>query len=236
MAYPESGLYEVDRILEKRFSQDLNCDEYLIRWKGYGSDEDSWEPLNCLIDCNEALAEFTAKCLAEEQQKLRNATVRSNRRTKREKNEQRKKSTPTVSKTKKSKSVSPANDSCDIYTDIIIPQQITIPASAPSTSTLKFLDYTIEDDGAFFRIMDTVTGNIIRATIDEARERAELCSVLLEYFESQIIPVAPSCEVKLFLIPSIIKSEPCDFAVSDAGDQAPLSVSPTLSLPLSPSK
>ena len=32
--------------------------EYLIRWKGYGEEEDSWEPLKNIRDAKEALEIF----------------------------------------------------------------------------------------------------------------------------------------------------------------------------------
>lgn len=47
--------YEVDQILEKR--EKLSGIEYLVHWKGYSCDHDSWEPLQYL-HCDDILKEF----------------------------------------------------------------------------------------------------------------------------------------------------------------------------------
>ncbi|XP_063801441.1 chromodomain Y-like protein 2 [Pseudophryne corroboree] len=50
-------LYEVERIVDKRKSRKGKW-EYLIRWKGYGSSEDTWEPEHHLQHCEEFIDEF----------------------------------------------------------------------------------------------------------------------------------------------------------------------------------
>lgn len=50
-------LYEVERIVDKRKNKKGKW-EYLIRWKGYGSAEDTWEPEHHLLHCEEFIDEF----------------------------------------------------------------------------------------------------------------------------------------------------------------------------------
>ncbi|KAM6980604.1 chromodomain Y-like protein 2 [Aplochiton taeniatus] len=50
-------LYEVERIVDKRRNKKGKW-EYLIRWKGYGSQEDTWEPENHLLHCEEFIDQF----------------------------------------------------------------------------------------------------------------------------------------------------------------------------------
>ncbi|XP_053556561.1 chromodomain Y-like protein 2 [Bombina bombina] len=50
-------LYEVERIVDKRKNRKGKW-EYLIRWKGYGSSEDTWEPEHHLLHCEEFIDEF----------------------------------------------------------------------------------------------------------------------------------------------------------------------------------
>lgn len=50
---------QVDRIVDKRKNKKGKW-EYLIRWKGYGSNEDTWEPEHHLQHCEEFIHQFNA--------------------------------------------------------------------------------------------------------------------------------------------------------------------------------
>lgn len=52
--HPEE--YEVEQILDSR--QHGNQTEYLIRWKNYGPQDDTWEPLRNLTNCSEKLDQY----------------------------------------------------------------------------------------------------------------------------------------------------------------------------------
>lgn len=52
----EAEEYEVDRVLQKRVVR--GREEFLVRWKGYSSFEDSWEPRGNLQNAREALQAF----------------------------------------------------------------------------------------------------------------------------------------------------------------------------------
>ncbi|KAK4478115.1 hypothetical protein RD792_017393 [Penstemon davidsonii] len=58
----ESDVFEVDQILEICYGdpngKKSSALHFKIRWKGYGPEEDTWEPLECLSSCEEKLKEF----------------------------------------------------------------------------------------------------------------------------------------------------------------------------------
>uniref|UniRef100_A0A3Q3I9Y0 Chromo domain-containing protein n=1 Tax=Monopterus albus TaxID=43700 RepID=A0A3Q3I9Y0_MONAL len=52
--------YEVERIVDKRTNKKGKV-EYLVRWRGYGSEEDTWEPESHLSTCMIYVHEFNRK-------------------------------------------------------------------------------------------------------------------------------------------------------------------------------
>ncbi|XP_051580708.1 chromodomain Y-like protein 2 isoform X2 [Myxocyprinus asiaticus] len=61
-------LYEVERIVDKRKNKKGKW-EYLIRWKGYGSKEDTWEPEHHLLHCEEFIDQFNGLRLQDHRSK-----------------------------------------------------------------------------------------------------------------------------------------------------------------------
>jgi hypothetical protein len=51
-------VFTIDRIMAKRRYR--NQVQYLIRWRGYGEEADSWEPEREIKDCTEIVARFNA--------------------------------------------------------------------------------------------------------------------------------------------------------------------------------
>ena len=54
----EQERYEVESILDSRKIRGKL--KYLVHWKGYGHEENTWEPISNLKDAKEALADFRA--------------------------------------------------------------------------------------------------------------------------------------------------------------------------------
>ncbi|XP_044114179.1 chromodomain Y-like protein [Neovison vison] len=53
-------LYEVERIVDKRKNKKGKI-EYLVRWKGYDSEDDTWEPEQHLVNCEEYIHDFNRR-------------------------------------------------------------------------------------------------------------------------------------------------------------------------------
>ncbi|KAM7283228.1 chromodomain Y-like protein [Ixodes scapularis] len=69
--------YEVERILNHRRKRSGRNEkqEYLIRWKGFGPEEDTWEPEKNLTGCEELLREYLASLREDEEGTELMATV-----------------------------------------------------------------------------------------------------------------------------------------------------------------
>ncbi|XP_024193536.1 DNA (cytosine-5)-methyltransferase CMT3 isoform X1 [Rosa chinensis] len=59
----DSEVYEVEKILDICYGEPEEKDRGLyfkVHWKGYGSDEDTWEPIESLRDCKDSVQEFVS--------------------------------------------------------------------------------------------------------------------------------------------------------------------------------
>ena len=52
---------EVEKIISSRFNKKRRRTEYLVRWSGYGPDDDTWEPLENLGNSELLLADLEAR-------------------------------------------------------------------------------------------------------------------------------------------------------------------------------
>lgn len=59
-AMASEELYEVERIVDKRKNKKGKT-EYLVRWKGYDSEDDTWEPEQHLVNCEEYIHDFNRR-------------------------------------------------------------------------------------------------------------------------------------------------------------------------------
>ena len=61
------GMHEVQSILRRRAKGGGRDVEYLIRWRGYGADHDTWEPKANLVEhCDDMIRAFEVERAAEE--------------------------------------------------------------------------------------------------------------------------------------------------------------------------
>ncbi|KAF5178295.1 DNA (cytosine-5)-methyltransferase [Thalictrum thalictroides] len=60
-----SGVFEVAKLLEITYGDPNNIKEiglyFKVQWKGYGPEEDTWEPISGLMDCEERVREFVTR-------------------------------------------------------------------------------------------------------------------------------------------------------------------------------
>jgi chromobox protein 1 len=52
----ETGEYEVERIINHKIERGMTL--WLVRWKGYTEDDDTWEPDGNLENAREAIMEY----------------------------------------------------------------------------------------------------------------------------------------------------------------------------------
>lgn len=58
-------IYEVEKILDRRWRRrgKKKVEEFLVRWRNFGPEEDTWEPRENLEGCEEVLTEFEESLL-----------------------------------------------------------------------------------------------------------------------------------------------------------------------------
>jgi hypothetical protein len=54
----QAGDFRVQEILMKRVNRRTRHAEYLVRWRGYGAEHDSWEPVASLVSVMEHVHHF----------------------------------------------------------------------------------------------------------------------------------------------------------------------------------
>ena len=59
LADSDSSVFSVDRIVGMRLRAD-DARHYLVRWSGFDSDDDTWEPMDRLVEdgCGDLIADF----------------------------------------------------------------------------------------------------------------------------------------------------------------------------------
>ncbi|XP_033615772.1 chromodomain Y-like protein [Fukomys damarensis] len=69
-------LYEVERIVDKRKNKKRKT-EYLVRWKGYDSEDDTWEPEQHLVNCKEYIHDFSRRHTEKQKESTLTRTTRT---------------------------------------------------------------------------------------------------------------------------------------------------------------
>jgi hypothetical protein len=60
--------YEVEKVIDKKDEKGEKY--YLVKWKGYDSSANTWEPLENLIHCRERIKEFESERWMQENRQL----------------------------------------------------------------------------------------------------------------------------------------------------------------------
>jgi hypothetical protein len=54
----EDEIYQVEKIVDKKWFDDDRCYKYLVKWEGYDDDENTWEPVENLDQVGPLLQKF----------------------------------------------------------------------------------------------------------------------------------------------------------------------------------
>ncbi|KAK2082042.1 Testis-specific chromodomain protein Y 1 [Saguinus oedipus] len=65
--------FEVEAIIDKRQHQNGKT-EYLVRWKGYDKEDDTWEPEQNLTNCEKCIYDFNRQQMVKQKKSTGNRT------------------------------------------------------------------------------------------------------------------------------------------------------------------
>ena len=57
----QKDIFYVEKILNKRYFEDLKIDKYEVKWKNYSNKYNTWEPLDNLLAAIDLIEEFEKK-------------------------------------------------------------------------------------------------------------------------------------------------------------------------------
>ncbi|XP_062952954.1 chromodomain Y-like protein isoform X2 [Cynocephalus volans] len=146
-------LYEVERIVDKRKNKKGKT-EYLVRWKGYDSEDDTWEPEQHLVNCEEYIHDFNRRHTEKQKESTLNRTNRTSPNNARK---QISRSTnSSFSKTSSPKSLVIGKDHESKNSQLFAASQKFRKNTAPSLSGRKNMDLAKSGTSPF---MDALTAN-----------------------------------------------------------------------------
>ncbi|XP_005640064.1 chromodomain Y-like protein isoform X28 [Canis lupus familiaris] len=143
---------QVERIVDKRKNKKGKT-EYLVRWKGYDSEDDTWEPEQHLVNCEEYIHDFNRR----HTEKQRESTLtRTNRTSPNNARKQISRSTNSNFSKTSPKSLVIGKDHESKNSQLFAASQKFRKNTAPSLSTRKNMDLAKSGSSPF---MDALTAN-----------------------------------------------------------------------------
>lgn len=183
--------FEVEKVIDRKETE--HGVSYLIRWKGYGPDADTWEPLHALTQCKRAVAAF------ERQLKRKNAPKKTP--TARRPPRSNSKSGSSSSKRAPKKDL-PSNTGDDHLVEELASNYIYVSKDLvskyfPDASSLhdKHIASQMKvGDEVYFRIHDGKNGQEFIIECSSIRESDELCKFFNRYFEKLMTIRQPNAD------------------------------------------
>ncbi|XP_027978676.1 chromodomain Y-like protein isoform X1 [Eumetopias jubatus] len=145
-------LYEVERIVDKRKNKKGKI-EYLVRWKGYDSEDDTWEPEQHLVNCEEYIHDFNRRHTEKQKE---STLTRTNRTSPNNARKQISRSTNSNFSKTSPKSLVIGKDHESKNSQLFAASQKFRKNTAPSLSNRKNMDLAKSGSSPF---MDALTAN-----------------------------------------------------------------------------